>query len=149
MVWQKTEVDRPRDTVRLSWAQKRDLFQIIAAGACSSGLIFAIILLPPVVPTDVGASAGVLAAASPTPPVTVISTELTAPVSVPVLREASRPGATLRASRTLPPSRLARAQVKAVQSKPSMTLTKRLGRLVTGDGQYTVRPFPTVPELER
>ena len=149
MVWQKTEVDRPRDTVRLSWAQKRDLFQILAAGACSSGLIFAIILLPPVVPTEVGASAGILAAASPPPPVTVISTELTAPVSVPVLRAAPRPGATLRASRTLPSSRLARAEAKPVQARSPMKLSKRLGRLVTGDGQYTVRPCPTVPELER
>jgi len=145
------------NAVRLSRAQKRDLLGMSAAAVITTALIAAPILLP----HDAGVPAlldpaTIAAEAVPVPlliqsigsstlnahvtPATVTVTPAPArrrerPVAPPQARLASRP------MTTSAPLLVAANTTAARASKP---LGKRIAGLFTGDGTYSVRPFPTI-----
>ena len=158
MVWNDADPGSPRHRVPLSAAQRRELVQIIGAGVLSISLVVYMIATA-ASPGDAAAAApapeatAVSAMQPPAPTVRVVSTEWIAPVSAPAitppltthLPDAPSPLRTVRPSQ--PRTQLARARTEPA-STPGR-LTKKLARFVVGDGQFAVRPFPTVPELER
>jgi hypothetical protein len=143
------------NAVRLSSAQKRDLLGMSAAAVITTALIAAPIFLP----HDTGV------------PALVNPTTLTAEaVPVPLLIQSISPS-TLNARVTpaaLPPAAARRREramaspqvrlasrpiamstpvlvaVNTTGSHPSKPLGKRIAGLFTGDGTYSVRPFPTI-----
>jgi hypothetical protein len=149
----------PESTVRLSNAQKRDLLGMSAAAMITTALIAAPMLLP----HDSGAPLLVnpsilMAEAIPTPAlipmrsraVESVSGRMTmTPVAAPKRRRerAVLPSSPVRLA-SMPIATVAAPVLVAVEAsnaRPSKPLGKRLAGLLTGDGTYTVRPFPTIP----
>jgi hypothetical protein len=121
---------------RLSGRQLRDLAQIAVAGVVST-----LFLALPVVIFDHTPATRRLPANPPevqqppaAPRVAVVTNEVAAAVTTPVLEPATR---TVRRRPAPRPERLVIAA--AATRKPFF---KRLTRLLTGNGQHDVRPFP-------
>ncbi len=121
--------------VRLTRAQWLDLAGIFVAGLVSSGFIVAAML--PVVFPRPAASAKKSAV---TPRVTVSSTYVTASLITPTFESAPAPRlrSTSRPSSTPPSRDTARAKEPPV--------TRKLARLLTGDGRHSVNPFPRIED---
>lgn len=139
MVWNDNGSHGYRESVMLSRTQKRDLLQILAAGALSTGVVVALVLVQFARASDRDRVAADVAAGDL---VTVLSRDVLVPVSVPVLQPAVRPVTRRRAPASSP--RLARAEPAA-----SAKVSNSFVRLLVGNGQYKVRPFPTVPAPDR
>jgi hypothetical protein len=125
--------------VRLTRAQWWDLAGIFTAGVVSSGLIVAA-LLPIVMPRP--PARGKVAASRPA--VKVASMFVEASITAPALASASpatpapRPRVVRAASNSRPPETTA--------SRTSQPVTRKLARLITGNGRHAVRPFPIVED---
>jgi hypothetical protein len=141
VIWKDDAAGTPRTGVPLTPAQKRDLMRMAAVGVLSSGLIVAVFIAPrPGVP---GPSPAAQTARADTP-ITIVSVDVLADVSVPVLAPAPAKRTAVRRAGQRP------SGVRAAGAAPApVKLSKRLARFVVGDGQYSVRPFPTVPAVER
>ena len=152
------------NAVRLSSAQKRDLLGMSAAAVITTALIAAPILLPHqtgipllVDPTVITASA--------VPTLALIPTISSSTLDTHVARSAAAPAPTRRRERapltsyssssySSAPVRLASRPIAAAAPvlmavnttsvRPSKTFGKRLAGIFTGDGTYSVRPFPTI-----
>lgn len=128
--------------VRLSRAQKRDLLGMSAAAVITTALIAA----PAIVPREHEA-----------PPLVVRSIVLAtvAPIhaagqiQTPVeIRMAERAVTARRRDSAAPPASARGTRVTAVAARLDASgkpLARKLAELLTGDGTYIVRPFPTVP----
>jgi hypothetical protein len=139
---------------RLSYAQKRDLAGIAASAVLSTVLIAAPVV-GPLLTRDEAAPPAVLLTASAAPrPASVPSGPIVAAAAV-VPQKAARPDRRVRAA-IVPPLALPPASsVSAAAASPDADnppasaqrkpLARRLTGILTGDGSYTVRPFPTVP----
>jgi len=142
--------------VRLSNAQKRDLLGMSAAAMITTALIAAPMLLPRGSASPLLVDPTVLTAeAVPTP--LLIQTLGTRPAELTPVRTAAvvsvkrhRDRATAASSpvrlvgRPLPASAPVLVAVNTSVPRASKPLGKRLAGLFTGDGTYSVRPFPTV-----
>jgi hypothetical protein len=119
--------------VHLTRGQWLDLAGIFVAGVVSSGFIVAA-MLPVVFPRP---SAAAKKSAVPAP-VTIEATYVTAAITTPTL--ASTPAPRLRSvAPSTPPPRVA-ARVK------EQPVTRKLARLLTGDGRHSVSPFPRIED---
>jgi len=143
------------NAVRLSSAQKRDLLGMSAAAVITTALIAAPILLP----HDAGVPAlldpaTITAEAVPVPlliqsigPSTLNAHVTPASVTVTPARRRERPMAPAQARLTSRPMTTSAPLLVAVNttgSRASKPLGKRIAGLFTGDGTYSVRPFPTI-----
>lgn len=142
MVWNTDGAETARASVLLSGAQRRDMAFMAAAGVISTGLILAIFLTArrPAVEHAASASSGRAASR-----VTIVSSTIAAEVTAPELQLSSRHDQAVRPARRQPAVRAALAAAPVQREK----LSKKLARFVVGDGQYAVRPFPTVPGQDR
>lgn len=134
--------------VRLSLTQKLDLMGMAAAAVLTTGLIAAPFLGPYVGGEEAGLDAEprlslVTAVAVPDarPIAAVAARSSAATTSTP--RIVSRPTSALARIVTASPSQVVAANAAAGRS--SKPFGRKLAGLFTGDGTYTVRPFPTVP----
>jgi hypothetical protein len=129
---------------RLSWAQKRDLLGLIAAGVMTSALIVAPALVPlgqriPVVAENRVSPA----AAAPMPAAAHVDAPLVS--RVPARAEtAVRRGAAARPAPRFRASGTHAAVENATVDGSRKPLGRRFAELFTGDGAYSVRPFPGV-----
>lgn len=143
--------------VRLSWTQKLDLLGMSAAAVITTGLICAPMLGPYVGRDDEletePRAAFVMAVAAPESrpiasivkprPVGAMSSSRPRTASRPVSAAMSAPMSTMTRIASASPSTIAAASAAATRS--SKPFGRKLAGLFTGDGTYTVRPFPTVP----
>jgi hypothetical protein len=114
-----------------------------AAALVSTGFFAA-----PVVFSDRGHAALPIAAAPAPQRVELVATDVVAAVTTPELRLPARPVRVAAATRSRPPAQ--RTSVKLAQVKPQQNvLSRRVARLIAGDGRYAVRPFPTVELAQR
>lgn len=159
------------NAVRLSSAQKRDLLGMSAAAVITTALIAAPILLPHqtgipllVDPTVITASAVPTLALIPTISSSTLDTHVARSVaaSTPTRRRERAPltsssssyssssssssssGPVRLASRPIAASAPVLMAVNTTSVRPSKTFGKRLAGIFTGDGTYSVRPFPTI-----
>jgi len=157
------------NAVRLSSAQKRDLLGMSAAALITTALIAAPILLPHqsgipllVDPTVITASAVPTLALIPTISSSTLDTHVarSAAASTPTRRRERAPltsysssssysssyssGPVRLASRPIAASAPVLMAVNTTSVRPSKTFGKRLAGIFTGDGTYSVRPFPTI-----
>ena len=143
------------NAVRLSSAQKRDLLGMSAAAVITTALIAAPMLLP----RDTGVPAlvdptTITAQAVPVPlliqsisPSTLNARVTPAAVSPAPARRRDRPMASPQvrlASRPMAMSTPVLVATNMTGSRPSKPIGKRIAGLFTGDGTYSVRPFPTI-----
>jgi len=143
------------NAVRLSRAQKRDLLGMSAAAVITTALIAAPILLPhdSGVPAPVDPAA-ITADAVPVPlliqsihPSTLTANVTPAAVTAAPLRRRARPAAAPQARLASRPMTMSTPVLVAVNTTPSHAskpLGKRIAGLFTGDGSYSVRPFPSI-----
>ena len=144
------------NAVRLSSAQKRDLLGMSAAAVITTALIAAPILLP----RDTGVPAlvdlaTVTAEAVPVPLLiqsigpSTFNTRVTPAALTPApVRRRERATASPRIRLASPPIATSAPVLVAANttaSHASKPLGKRIAGLFTGDGTYSVRPFPTIP----
>ena len=143
MVWNNPGEGRAREIVPLSRAQKWDLTRMAAAAVLSTGVLLAVLVEFPAPADPISASVMDGVAARVPAPIIVVSAGVPAQVTAPALRLHVQKRATLRAPR--------RAQPALANSRPAppATLSKKLARLVVGDGHYGIRPFPAAPERKR
>jgi hypothetical protein len=137
-------------TVQLSRRQKRDLLELGAAGVMSAIFFAAPLLLlrqPPSTASNAssGRQASAQSASIRLEHVNVVTTEVAATVSTPILR-APREAASRPARRAGPSRQSAAAVARASEHVP---LGRRIVRLLAGDGTHRVQPFPTVPAPDR
>jgi hypothetical protein len=137
----------------LSWRQRRELLELVAAGVMSAVFFTAPVVLvrhtPPAKSAPAPAPASAVAAKStpvpmaPLQAVQVVTMDVAVPVSSPEL--AATP-AVVHAVRwnAPPPSRR-----PVTPRPPRQTLGRRIARLFAGDGTHTVQPFPGVPATQR
>ena len=130
----------PND-VRFTQAQKWDLLRMSGAAVVST-VFFGVpmfISRPQIIPDAVRSDARP-AATRPAGEVSVVVSEIVAPVTTPAW--GARPARVVRQM----PSRRHVAGVPAsrrpVVSASGTALARRLGRLLAGSGRYEVRPFP-------
>ena len=143
------------NAVRLSSAQKRDLLGMSAAAVITTALIAAPILLP----HDTGIPplvnpATITAQAVPVPLLIQSISPSTfnaratrpAPAAVPARRRERPASSPVRlASRPIPTTSPVLVAVNTTGMRaPSKPLGKRIAGIFTGDGTYSVRPFPTI-----
>lgn len=148
-----TEEGKPvgEETPHLSGRQKRELLQLAAAGLVSAVFFAVPVLVVDRNPArqavqtkpreiDPAAPAARVAVAR----VTVVTTEVAAAVTTPALQP--RPSAVSAVQRrpAPPPQRVATAA--AHTRRP---LIRRLARLIAGNGNHDVRPFPAVTAAQR
>jgi hypothetical protein len=140
------------ETRPLSWRQKRDLVELVAAGVMSAVFFIAPVFLvrdtlgrrprqTPIAATTPAPPAPIVAA--PLASVQVLTMDVAAPVSIPEL-VAVPP--VVRAVRWTAAPR-PRREVPAVA--PRLTLGRRIARLFAGNGTVTVQPFPSIPSTDR
>lgn len=120
----------------LSARQRWDLGLLFAAGLVSTTLFVSPLLIP---------EEPRLAAEQPEParavaPVQIVSALHKAVVTVP---QVAAPHGNKRRALSRPVSYQLPAEMPAAR-RSNPPLVRKLGRLVAGDGRYTVRPFPTV-----
>jgi hypothetical protein len=150
------------NAVQLSSAQKRDLLGMSAAAVITTALIAAPIFLqhdtaPPTLvdPTVITAEAVpapvLIQAISPATFdrhfVRSAPASVSTSASAPVRRRARADVAPVRASLSSRPIAMAAPVLVAANMtsvRPSKPLGKRIAGLFTGDGTYSVRPFPTI-----
>lgn len=136
------ESQTPR--ARFSTAQRWDLLRMTAAALVSTGF-----LATPVMLSDPRhAALPVPAEAAAAPRVELVTTTVIATVTTPELqRPAPRVVRAVATSRlhSRPAIRLQRASARQTPG----VFTKRVARLIAGDGRYAVHPFPTVQLAER
>jgi hypothetical protein len=129
--------------VKLSRSARQDvgrlcLVSLLSTGFFATPLILAEDPLPPVPPR-----APVEAAA---PSVTVVTTQVSAEVSMPELATpVNAMHVTARSARQARPLGTSFSR-DAAPSAERDTQLRRLGRWLAGDGRYTVRPFPTIDQ---
>jgi hypothetical protein len=133
--------------VRLSRAQWLDLAGMLAAAAVSSAIIVAAMLsdsaLPPVAPLARGAVHS---------PVLIAASYIDAPISTPPLRSTRAPRRAAALAPVALPARTVLAEARVAQDggrSKEMPVSRKLTRIFTGDGRYSVRPFPTVGDEQR
>jgi len=143
------------NAVRLSSAQKRDLLGMSAAAVITTALIAAPILLPHAtgVPALVEPTT-ITAEAVPVPlliqsisPSTLNARVVPVALSPAPARRRERPMGSPQArlaSRPIAMSTPVLVAVNTNASRPSRPIGKRIAGLFTGDGTYSVRPFPTI-----
>ena len=135
---------------RLSWTQKLDLLGMSAAAVITTALIAA-----PMIGPYVGNEEGGLEAEPHSSLVVAVAVPDARPIAV---STTSASVAGLRPKQPLAPRavatgldrivRVSPAQIvaaNAASSRSSKPLGRKLAGLLTGDGTYSVRPFPTVP----
>jgi hypothetical protein len=141
------------EPTRLSLRQKRDLVELVAAGVMSAVFFTAPVFLvrearavkPQVTPIP---DVAPVREASPMPPlesVRVLTTDVTAPVSIPELQRTPAVVHAMRWTATPAP----RTRRSPVAARGRLPLGRRIARLFAGDGTHTVQPFPTIPATER
>lgn len=139
------------ETVHLSWRQRRDLLELIAAGLMSAVFFTAPVFLvrdalgtrPRPAPVRAEAPRPATVRMAPLESVHVLRTDVAAPVSTPELVAADP---ALRAVRWATPTR-ARRELHPMPQR--LTLGRRIARLFAGNGTHTVQPFPSVPATDR
>lgn len=131
----------PAPATQLSRAQKWDLARMATAG------LVTVVALAWLIPGETrqataGQPAGREAEAAPR--VTIRTTEIVVPVTPERRPEPAQPQrAAARAPRA---TMMAASRPAAAAPEPEPDpVARRLARLITGDGRYEVRPFPTVP----
>jgi hypothetical protein len=136
--------------VRLSWTQKLDLLGMAAAAVITTALIAAPMVGPYVDEDEAGLDAAphaslVMAVAVPdSRQIAAVARSSSARTTASEKRPiAARPLAAMSRLATANPSTIAAASAAAHRS--SKPFGRKLAGLFTGDGTYTVRPFPTVP----
>ena len=126
--------------VKLSRSARQDVGRLCLAALLSTGFFATPMILAedPVPPTPPQL------ALDSAPRVTVVTTQLSAEVSIPELAQPvnamHRNAGTASRPRPIGTS-YSRA---AAQSSSRATQLQRLGRWLAGDGRYSVRPFPTI-----
>jgi hypothetical protein len=126
--------------VKLSRSARHDVGRLCVVALLSTGFFATPLILAedPVPPTPPAL------AHTESPSVTVVTTQLSADVSIP---ELARPIATMhvnaKAASRQAPVGTSYSRESAPASAPDTQL-RRFGRWLAGDGRYTVRPFPTV-----
>jgi hypothetical protein len=131
--------ESPTPHVHFSRAQKLDLFRMTAAALVSTGFLAA-----PVMLSERGASALPAAEAKTAPRIELVTTEVVATVTTPELQRPA-PRVVRAASTPRPRPHFQRASTRTT---PRL-FTRKVARLIAGDGRYSVRPFPTVQLAER
>jgi hypothetical protein len=135
----------------LSWRQKRELVELVAAGVMSAVFFTAPVFLVRDTlgrrrPAPIAATAPPPRAPIPPAPlatVQVLTTDVAVPVSIPALVATPR---VVRAVRWTAPPRPSR---EAPAAAPRLTLGRRIARLFAGNGSHTVQPFPSIPTTNR
>lgn len=123
----------------LSARQRWDLGLLFAAGLVSTTLFVS----PLLIPEEPQLVAEQPKAARAAAPVQIVSALHEAVVTVPQVAAPAAAYVNRRRALSRPVSyQLPREMPAARRSNPP--LVRKLGRLVAGDGRYTVRPFPTV-----